>query len=47
MPIKGAFTGAADVVVTAAVDVQVRTAAKSQPAAPDAAPPAPTARIGA
>jgi transglutaminase-like putative cysteine protease len=47
MPIKGAFTGAADVVVTAAVDVQVRTVAKSQPAAPEAAPPAPAARTGA
>ena len=47
MPIKGAFTGAANVVVTAAVDVQVRTVAKSQPAAIDAAPPALAARTGA
>jgi transglutaminase-like putative cysteine protease len=40
MPIKGAFTGAADVVVTAAVDVQVRTVAKPQPAATGSAPTA-------
>ena len=43
MPIKGTFTGAADVGVTAAVDVQVRTVGKSQPAATEA-PPAPAAR---
>lgn len=43
MPIKGSFTGAADVVATAAVDVQVRMLGKPQPAseaAPAAAPPA-------
>jgi transglutaminase-like putative cysteine protease len=39
MPIKGTFTGAADVSVNALVDVQVRTLAEAQPPAPAAAPP--------
>jgi transglutaminase-like putative cysteine protease len=44
MPIKGTFTGAADVSVNALVDVQVRTLAEAQPPAPAAAPP-PAAQV--
>ena len=40
MPIKGSFTGAADVVVTGTVDVKVRMVGKAQPAAVQSAPPA-------
>ena len=47
MPIKGSFTGAADVTVNATVDVQVRTLGRPQPTAPAAVPPAPAARTGA
>jgi len=39
MPIKGTFTGAADVTTTATVDVQVRTLTAA-PASASAAPPA-------
>lgn len=46
MPIRGSFTGAADVVVTATVDVQVRTLSKPQPVAAEATPPAPAPVAG-
>jgi transglutaminase-like putative cysteine protease len=50
MPIKGSFTGSADVAVNAMVDVQVRTLAGAEPAAavppskpePPSSPPGPS-----
>jgi hypothetical protein len=39
MPIKGTFTGAADVATKATVDVQVRTLTEAQAPTPPAPPP--------